>query len=64
MIATDTSTWVAFLEGEEDDDTRLLDRALAERQLHMLPIVLAELMSDPCSDRAKLLGSRHFTHKA
>jgi predicted nucleic acid-binding protein len=47
MIAADTSTWVAFLEGEEGEDTRLLDRALAERQLLMLPVVLTELLSDP-----------------
>ena len=47
MIAADTSTWVAFLQGDEDDDTRLLDRALEDRQLLMVPVVLTELLSDP-----------------
>ena len=28
MIAADTSTWIAFLEGASGDDVRLLDKAL------------------------------------
>jgi predicted nucleic acid-binding protein len=47
MIAADTSTWVAFLEGDTGKDTQLLDKALAERQVVMVPIVLTELLSDP-----------------
>ena len=47
MIAADTSTWIAFLEGETAPDTELLDRALANRQLVMIPVVLTELLSDP-----------------
>src|SRR6266436_4267642 len=47
MIAADTSTWVAFLEGAAGADTELLDRALADRQVLMVPVVLTELMSDP-----------------
>ncbi|MFZ0521376.1 MAG: PIN domain-containing protein [Candidatus Acidiferrales bacterium] len=47
MIAADTSTWVSFLEGEEGDDTTLLDKALADRQVVMVPVVLTELLSDP-----------------
>lgn len=47
MIAADTSTWVSFLEGEEGEDTRLLDKALADRQVVMVPVVLSELLSDP-----------------
>jgi predicted nucleic acid-binding protein len=47
MIAADTSTWVAFLQGEEGKDTLLLDRALEDRQVLMLPVVLTELLSDP-----------------
>lgn len=47
MIAADTSAWVSFLEGEEGEDTRLLDKALADRQVVMVPVVLAELLSDP-----------------
>ena len=47
MIAADTSTWVAYLEGDEGQDTQLLDRALEERQVLMVPVVLTELLSDP-----------------
>lgn len=47
MIAADTSTWIAFLEGDKGEDVELLDRALQDRQLLMAPIVLTELLSDP-----------------
>jgi predicted nucleic acid-binding protein len=47
MIAADTSTWIAFLEGEQGADTQLLDQALADRQVLMVRVVLTELLSDP-----------------
>lgn len=47
MIAADTSTWIAFLEGENGDDVELLDGALQGSQLWMIPVVLTELLSDP-----------------
>ena len=47
MIAADTSTWIAFLEGDNGNDVQLLDRALEERQVLMVPVVLTELLSDP-----------------
>ena len=47
MIAADTSTWIAFLQGETANDTELLDQALQDRQLLMVPVVLTELLSDP-----------------
>jgi len=47
MIAADTSTWIAFLEGENGDDVQLLDRALQDRRVLMVPVVLTELLSDP-----------------
>jgi predicted nucleic acid-binding protein len=47
VIAADTSTWVAFLEGDAGEDVQLLDRALEDRQVVMLPVVLTELLSDP-----------------
>ena len=47
MIAADTSTWVAYLEGGADEYTQLLDRALEARQVVMAPVVLTELLSDP-----------------
>jgi predicted nucleic acid-binding protein len=47
MIAADTSTWIAFLEGTPGQDSQLLERALADRQVLMVPVVLTELLSDP-----------------
>ncbi len=47
MIAADTSTWVAFLEGDSGDDVVLLDKALSDRQVVMVPVVITELLSDP-----------------
>ena len=47
MIAADTSTWIAFLEGARGEDAQLLDRALQDQQVLMVPIVLTELLSDP-----------------
>ena len=47
MIAADTSTWIAFLEGGKGDDVQLLDKALEEHQVLMVPVVLTELLSDP-----------------
>lgn len=47
MIAADTSTWIAFLEGESAEDVEILSMALADRQVVMAPAVLTELLSDP-----------------
>jgi hypothetical protein len=47
VIAVDTSTWIAFLEGDGGEDTELLDRALQDRQVLMVPVVLTELLSAP-----------------
>jgi len=47
MIAADTSTWIAFLEGSKGQDAQLLDKALEDRQVVMVPVVLTELLSDP-----------------
>jgi predicted nucleic acid-binding protein len=47
MIAADTSTWIAFLQGDDGEDAQLLDRALEDRQVLMVPVVLTEMLSDP-----------------
>ncbi|HTP67633.1 MAG TPA: PIN domain-containing protein [Dongiaceae bacterium] len=47
MIAVDSSTWVAFLEGDSGDDIQLLDEALTDHQVLLPPAVLSELLSDP-----------------
>ncbi len=47
MIAADTSSWISFLQGETGNDVELLDKALEDRQVVMVPAVLTELLSDP-----------------
>jgi len=47
VIAIDTSSMVAFLEGAPGDDVELVQSALDHRQLVMPPPVLTELLSDP-----------------
>ena len=47
MIAADTSTWIAYLQGDGGEDAQLLDKALEDRQVLMAPVVLTELLSDP-----------------
>jgi Predicted nucleic acid-binding protein, contains PIN domain len=47
MIAADTSTWIAFLQGDDGEDVQLLDKALDDRQVLMPPVVLTEILSDP-----------------
>jgi predicted nucleic acid-binding protein len=47
VIAADTSTWVAYLQGEHGEDVQVLEEALQDRQLLMIPVVLSELLSDP-----------------
>jgi predicted nucleic acid-binding protein len=46
LIAADTSTWIAFIQGDQGGDVQLLDSALQDRQLLMPPVTLAELFSD------------------
>lgn len=47
MIAADTSTWIALLQGDPGEDADLLALALKDRQVLMAPVVLTELLSDP-----------------
>jgi hypothetical protein len=47
MIAVDTSTWIGFLQGDGGEDAALLDRALQDRQVLTVPVVLTEVLSDP-----------------
>jgi hypothetical protein len=46
VTAVDTSSWIAFLEGSSGEEVRLLDRALEDRQVVMVPVFLTELLSD------------------
>lgn len=58
MIAADTSTWIAFFQGGGGEDAELLDRALQDRQVLMVPVVLTEVLSVPklASDVAQTLS--------
>ncbi len=47
MIAVDTSTLIAFLAGEPGDDVEALDRALADREARLPPVVVTEVLSPP-----------------
>jgi len=47
MIAVDSSTWIAYLQGDAGDDVTLLDHALRDKQVLMVPVVLTEVLSDP-----------------
>jgi len=47
VIALDTSSLVAFFQGEEGDDVGLVDLAFAQKNAVLPPVVLSELLSDP-----------------
>ena len=51
MIAADTSSMIAFLQGDPGDDTDVIQSALDHQQLALPPVVLTELLSDPAITR-------------
>ncbi len=52
MIAVDTSSWIAYLQGDGGPDTQALDDALDRALVVLPPAVLAEILSDPELDAA------------
>src|ERR1700682_3358827 len=46
MIAIDTSSWVAYLSGDQGRDVEEVDAALALKQVVLPPVVLSELLSN------------------
>jgi predicted nucleic acid-binding protein len=52
MIAADTSSMVAFLQGDAGDDAEVIQSALDHQQLALPPVVLTELLSDPALPKA------------
>jgi predicted nucleic acid-binding protein len=52
VIAADTSSMVAFLQGDAGEDAELIQSALEHQQLALPPVVLSELLSDPALPRA------------
>jgi predicted nucleic acid-binding protein len=51
VIAADTSSMIAFLQGDPGDDTDVIQSALDHQQLALPPVVLTELLSDPAVSR-------------
>ena len=47
MIAIDSSSFIAYLEGRRGPDVEATEIALAHRQAALPPAVLTELLSDP-----------------
>ncbi|HEX5037001.1 MAG TPA: PIN domain-containing protein [bacterium] len=47
MIAVDSSSFIAFLSGDEGDDVDAVAIALAQKQAVLPPVALSELLSDP-----------------
>jgi len=52
VIAADTSSMIAFLQGDPGDDADLIQSALEHQQLALPPVVLTELLSDPAISRS------------
>ena len=52
MIAVDTSSMIAFLQGDPGEDVELIQSALDHGQLVLPPVVLTEMLSDPAVPRA------------
>jgi predicted nucleic acid-binding protein len=51
VIAADTSSMIAFLQGDRGDDADVIQSALDHQQLALPPVVLTELLSDPAISR-------------
>jgi len=47
MIAVDSSTLIAFIQGDRGSDVQLLDQGMATNELALPAIVLTEVLSDP-----------------
>ena len=47
MLAVDSSTFIAYIDGLAGTDVEALDRALASSQVVLPPVVIAEVLSQP-----------------
>jgi predicted nucleic acid-binding protein len=52
MIALDSSSLIAYLEGDSGEDASAVEFALAQKQVILPPLVLSELLSDPQLERS------------
>ena len=59
MIAIDSSTLIAFIQGEPGADVEAFDRALASGDVLLPPVVITEVLSDPGlpAGHRRLIGS-------
>src|SRR3990167_3704051 len=73
MIAVDTSSFIAYLQGENAKDVEWIDEALKNHMLVFPPVVLSEILSD-ASLPSKLIDgisklpilpiTEHYWHRA
>jgi predicted nucleic acid-binding protein len=47
VICADTSSVIAYFQGEQGQDVEVVDRALADRSLVLAPVSIVELLCDP-----------------
>jgi len=47
MLAADSSSFIAYIDGVDGTDVEALDRALASGQVVLPPVVLTEVLSQP-----------------
>jgi len=47
VICADTSSMVAYFQGEREQDVEFVDRALADHMLALAPVSITELLSNP-----------------
>lgn len=47
MLCLDTSSLIAYLQGEEGADVTIIDQALIDQIAVLSPVTVAELLSDP-----------------
>jgi predicted nucleic acid-binding protein len=47
MICVDTSSLIAFWQGEQSPDTALVDQAFADKTIRLSPVTVSEILSSP-----------------
>ena len=47
MVCADTNSWIAYFAGSHGKDVELLENSLVRESASMVPVVLAELLSEP-----------------
>lgn len=47
MLCLDTSSLIAYLQGDNGPDVELIDQALVDRIGALAPVTVSELLSDP-----------------